>query len=384
MDNRDVRYRQLAEKWMNGTITPEEAEEFSAWYHADAGEDLQIDPGFATSREEIEARLWRRIQKKKKSENRGRYVVLRRVAAACIAAIILLSVYELSQRSTHNKPVVAAKAVERPDVSAPQSAKAVLTLDDGSRYYLDSTETGIITTAGTTPIVKQGDGLLSYEGKNLSAARLIYNTLDVPRGSQVVKIVLSDGTKVWLNAGSTMRFPVSFGISERKVELTGEAYFEVAKETSRKFYVDCNSYRTEVLGTHFNVSAYPDELNGKVTLLEGRVRIGRQHEKKSVVLAPGDQAELSERLQVTSGVDTEVVTAWKEGMFNFDNTNVAAIMRQVSRWYDVEVEYVDDVRDKHFTGKIGRHEKVSEVLGLLEMTDVIHFRIEGRKLRIYR
>jgi ferric-dicitrate binding protein FerR (iron transport regulator) len=195
---------------------------------------------------------------------------------------------------------------------------------------------------------------------------------------------LADGTKVWLNAASSVRFPVAFTGKERKVEITGEAYFEVAKDKTKPFRVKANSSEIEVLGTHFNVNAYDDEASIKTTLLEGKVKIsvpvsGRKSSYKS--LFPGEQAEISKdgKIKVKGHADTEEAVAWMNGHFQFKSADIKTVLRQIARWYDVEIEYRGNI-DLHFTGQLTRNENVSKVLNELMLTGEVHFKIDGRKI----
>jgi len=221
-----------------------------------------------------------------------------------------------------------------------------------------------------------------------------YNTLTNPRGSKIVSINLSDGTKIWLNSESTLRYPVVFNGNERRVELTGEAYFEVAPSfirsgKKRPFYVTANDVTVEVLGTHFNVNNYPDEETIKVTLLEGRVRVGRGQraagKDNSVILKPGEQTSVYQTSQPSQPIPVQIeeVMAWKNGAFYFNGENLQAIMKQLTRYYDVDVEYEGDIPDKHFGGMINRNKNLGEVLNVLELSGV-HFQVEGKKIRVLK
>ncbi|HWK06049.1 MAG TPA: FecR domain-containing protein [Puia sp.] len=296
----------------------------------------------------------------------------------------------------------------------PGGDKAILTLADGSTLALDSAQNGMITRQGNTKILKSGKGQLAYSVNPSADQPVSYNTLSIPRGGQY-QLVLPDGSKVWLNAASSLRFPTAFRGKERKVELTGEAYFEVTKNTSMPFKVSIVSSSTvrqgssvdrqdaggekmeiEVLGTGFNVMAYEDEKNIRTTLLEGAIKLilssGRSPSGGRVPtpsrgggedrrLKPGQQAQLDKqgRMEVIDRADTELAVAWKNGRFQFDDAGIRTIMNQVSRWYDVDIEYNGNVPDKLFTGKISRNVNVSQVLGMLEYAG-LHFQIEGKKI----
>ncbi len=374
------RYLELADKWMSGTITEDEKKEFSEWYNSAMNEELIVDEAVTGSREQLQERIFRRIEAGR-LQPRKRFIprITRYAAAAAIicaiAGTIIFFSYSSGGKNT-GKESPATVSVSS-DIAAPETSRAILTMADGQRIYLDSAGLGTLARVGSADIYSKAAGELLYTTKETASEKLIYNTLTVPRGSKIVNLTLSDGTKVWLNAESSLRFPVIFSLSERRVNVSGEAYFEVAKESRRSFFVECNDFTTEVLGTHFNINAYNDEQSATVSLLEGSVRVTKAN-SAAVTLTPGQQTETN-LLKQSAIADAEAVTAWKDGNFIFRNMNIEAIMRQLSRWYNISVKYDGSVKDKHFTGRIGRQESVAEVLHLLELTDVIHFKIEKNK-----
>ena len=260
---------------------------------------------------------------------------------------------------------------------APGGNKAILTLADGSSIILDSAENGTLTTQGNIKILKL-DGKLSYNKVNKAHSGALYNTISTPRGGQY-QLVLSDGTKVWLNAASSLRFPATFTGKERKVELHGEAYFEVAKNASMPFKVEVNETEVEVLGTHFNINSYEDESAMRTTLLEGSVKINKNH--TSSLLKPGQQAQINKEgvVNIVKNVDVMETVAWKEGNFQFDRDDIYSVMRQIARWYNVEVEYRGTV-SSHFVGTILRSVNLSQVLDMLHLTGEVKFEVKDRKI----
>lgn len=269
----------------------------------------------------------------------------------------------------------------------PGSDKAVLTLADGSTILLDSARNGLLAHQGNTKILQSG-GRLDYNdsAKAAGTGEIQYNTLSTPRGGQY-QIILPDGSKVWLNAASSLRFPVNFAANERRVELTGEAYFEIAKVSSRErtqgplpFRVFVNDIQVEVSGTRFNVMAYQEEKAINTTLLEGSVKVIRAAE--SVLLKPEQQATLSKsgELKVVQ-VDIQQAVAWKNGIFHLTGADIGTIMRQVSRWYDVEVEYTGLIPAGLISGEIPRTMNLSEILKVLDLSGV-KSKLEGRKVII--
>ncbi|SHN40877.1 FecR family protein [Chitinophaga sp. CF418] len=292
----------------------------------------------------------------------------------CSAGAYLLFFNQKQQQPSTNTGSIATKS----DV-APGSNKALLTLSDGSTVALDSAGNQLIRQGATT--IRQRNGLLQYKTQGAESGTT-YNTLTTPRGGQF-RIVLPDGTKVWLNAASSIRYPIAFTQNERRVKITGEVYFEVAPNVAKPFMVDVNSStEIEVLGTHFNVNAYKDEAAINTTLLEGKVRVNT-NQQPGVILKPGQQASLSTNgtLQVFKDIDTAQVIAWKEGWFQFHLANLPEVMRQVSRWYDVEVNYKGNITDAVFEGRIQRDLTLAQMLKILEKYHV-RFHVEGKTITV--
>jgi transmembrane sensor len=290
--------------------------------------------------------------------------------------------------------------------AAPGKNGALLTLADGSTIVLDSAANGALAQQGSTQLIKADNGKLTYSpSTSTGAAReeTVYNTITTPRGRQF-QLILPDGSKVWLNAASSLTYPTAFTGNERKVTLTGEAYFEVTSlpgKTGKKmpFLVDMSTIpggkvngTIEVLGTHFNINAYHDETSIRTTLLEGSVKVSpvfssqlaahnlSRHSGSSQLLSPGQQAQLSnDKLSIVTNPDLEAVTAWKNGVFNFHKSDLPAVMRQLSRWYDVEVVYQGAVPGRLFGGEIERNLHLSKVLKILSKMGV-QCTIEGKKL----
>jgi len=313
-------------------------------------------------------------------------------AAASIVLIISVTIFLNLSKQAATPPVVTANqnATIKGNDIAPGGNKAILTLADGSQINLDSANNGALTQQGNIRVTKLQDGKLVYnqDGSFLSTtAEVAYNTVSTPRGGQY-QLTLADGSQVWLNAASSIRFPASFTGKERKVEITGEAYFEVAKNTAMPFRVSIAGGRqeVEVLGTHFNINAFDDEELIKTTLLEGSVKVSTPSplERVGVRLRPGQQSTLSAdaRINILNAIDTDEVMAWKNGKFQFgEGADVKAVMRQVARWYDVDVEYKGTVTGR-IGGTISRNVNASQVFKMLEMTGTVKFRIEGKKIII--
>jgi len=271
-----------------------------------------------------------------------------------------------------------AKTQPKHDV-LPGGNRALLTLANGKTIYLDNAQNGVLAKEGSTKINKTRDGQLVYEGGKDGTANGVVpmNTITTPRGGQY-QLVLNDGSKVWLNSASSLSFPAVFTGKTREVEITGEAYFEVAKNAAMPFRVKANHTVIEVLGTHFNTMAYNDEAVMKTTLLEGSVKISNNH--YTSMLKPGQQGVTAKNGQIrVVEVDGEYDIAWKNGFFEFNRSNIRQIMNQLARWYDVDVSYQGEVPEDEYVGKIARSAKLSEVLHILQLSHV-HFKMENKKI----
>jgi transmembrane sensor len=303
---------------------------------------------------------------------------LRVAAAASIIGLILLGTFFWFNRAEQWE--VAQTEVKKNGYKndvMPGDNKAVLTLSDGSTIVLDDAQNGTLTHQGATKVVKL-DGKLAYDPAGTGSTEVVYNTISTPRGGQY-QIELTDGSLVWLNAASSLRFPTAFVGKDRRVEITGEAYFEVAKNKSMPFIVSVERSEIQVLGTHFNVMAYKEESNIKTTLLEGSIKF--VHGNNSSLIKPGQQTQLnnSGQIKVLDDIDVDAVIAWKNGNFDFDGVDIETVMRQLSRWYNVEVEY-NKKPDVLFYAEIPRNTKLSEVLHALEYTSKVKFDINGKKI----
>lgn len=259
----------------------------------------------------------------------------------------------------------------------PGTNKAILTLADGSSIILDSTTNGIIAQQGTAAIEKQSNGAIVYNLNGASDGKIMTNTLRTPRGGQY-KLTLPDGTKVWMNAASSITYPAIFTGDKRVVSVTGELYFEVAKNAAHPFIVDVNKESSiEVLGTSFNINAYDNESSSKTTLIEGKVSVRKGDQ--SDILQPGQQARIGNAITIAPKVDIDQILAWKNGNFNFEDMPLSGIMRQLERWYDIEVRYDGPVPDIKFHGKMSRGVALSDVITFLSEND-LKLKLEDRIL----
>ncbi|WP_025144070.1 FecR family protein [Pedobacter jeongneungensis] len=269
---------------------------------------------------------------------------------------------------------------------APGKNKAILTLADGKKISLSDATTGNIAKEAGFSITKTADGQLVYniaESENIEDTRL--NTISTPNGGEW-QIRLPDGSTVWLNAASSIQYPLNIGTAkQRVVKLDGEAYFEVAKDKAHPFIVETDKQSVEVLGTHFNINSYNDEIVTKTTLLEGSVRVSQKNTNQSEILKPGEQSILSVSGIDVKGVDVDEAIAWKNGYFMFNNEKQVSILRKVARWYNVEVEYADpEAKEVMYYGTVSRFEKISKVLRKFEQTGEVRFDIKGNKLIVYK
>lgn len=303
------------------------------------------------------------------------------IVAAAAIMIVMIGGFWLYYKGMHKPnmgPPVAA------DVR-PGGDKAVLTLSNGQHIILDSAANGLLTSQGNTRVEKISGGQLSYkhEAPGKDVAGVLYNTLNTPRGGQY-KLVLPDGTRVWVNAASSITYPTAFRGTERVVELKGEAYFEVVHKAAQPFKVKVGAETIEDIGTAFNINAYSDEPFIATTLLEGKARVTARG--GSLTLQPGQQTRqdnaAGSQLKMYSNTDIEKTIAWKEGKFIFDRDQLPSIMRQLARWYDVKVEYGGGAPEGHFSGSISRGKNLSQVLNMLKASGNIQFSIDNKTILI--
>jgi ferric-dicitrate binding protein FerR (iron transport regulator) len=313
---------------------------------------------------------------------------LRIAAAASIVFILGVGTYLWLVRIS--KTDIAKRENTKPaskQDAAPGGNKAVLILANGNTIVLDNAANGTLANEGNAKVIKTSNGQLVYTapGGEASAA-VTYNTLSTPRGGQY-QLSLPDGSKVWLNSASSITFPTAFTGNERKVSVTGEAYFEIVPlplRTGKKmpFKVDKGNVTIEVLGTHFNVNAYDDEDAMRTTLLEGKVRTSMGNGQWSI-LKPGQQAVIHQsQLTIHDDVDLESIMAWKNGLFHFENADIKTVMRQLSRWYDIEVEYKGAIKNEPLFIEIPRSTNLSDVLKVIESTAGLRVKFEGKKVTV--
>jgi ferric-dicitrate binding protein FerR (iron transport regulator) len=364
----------LAEKWLNGTISEEEKQQFEEWYNRQPG--ASMDWLKDETEDELKKRIFRSVIDQMEEEQPVvRRVTWKRKLSAAAAVLLLLggaAAFLLTTNRTEKQTLAGSTNQE---VIAPSGTKATLTLADGTEIALGSSKNGVIALQGNMTIRKMPDGQIVYDRKP-HAGEILYNTITVPRGSELLSVVLSDGSKVLLNVESTLRYPVTFDEDERQVSVTGEAYFEVSKDASRPFEVEADGVKTAVLGTHFNVNTYRKQV--LVTLLEGAVEVSNDSEDQ--LLQPGQQADAGNTgaIVLNKTPDMEAVMAWKSGLFKLDNSDIYTVMDQLARWYDVDVQVEDGMEGRQFSGLISRNTDLATVLNMLSMTKEVSFRREGR------
>jgi transmembrane sensor len=325
--------------------------------------------------------IWNKISAKT-FQHQGKKVSMafrfRNIAAAIAIAIVGTGLFFILDKKKHTTAESVKRSNDNNDIS-PGSNKAILTLANGTSINLDTAQNGYLTNQSNVKIIKLNTGVLSYKNGTTTDGKVLLNTITTPRGGQY-ELELEDGTRVWLNSASSLIFPTSFVGKERRVELTGEGYFEVAKNSSMPFHVTVNNMDVRVLGTHFNIMSYGDEENINTTLLEGKVNVTVNNVTKS--LNPGKEAVLNkatDNIEINKA-NIDQAVAWKNGEFRFRNTNIKVLMRQVARWYDVDVAYETTATNQYFTASLPRMQNIGELLQTLELTGTIHFKIDNKKI----
>lgn len=374
----------LAEKWRNGTITEAEKIQFNTWYNSFDDTEFIIEA--EGSRIDLEKSINEKIHDKLRIPKRRNsikiYSILAVAATLILTSGILIYLSFNPSLSPGKRPITQSASIIQPGGN-----KATLTLANGQKISLTDTSNGEIAEQSGIAITKTADGQLVYTIKKSSAASAEnqvtqFNTIETPVGGQY-QINLPDGTKVWLNAASSLKYPTQFAAHQRKVELTGEGYFEVSKDKKRPFTVITDKQQVQVLGTHFNVNAYKEEQATKTTLLEGSVKVSNASQQKqgnSKLLSPGEQSTLTQASFQVEKVDIENVIAWKNGYFTFADEDLEVSMRKLSRWYNVDISYQGKFDNISFGGAISRSKSLTEVIQILELTRKVKFKIEGRRI----
>lgn len=391
--------KQLLQKYRLGLCSEEEKQAIEAWYNslADQGEWSWAKSEKQTFKERLKDTIDGNIKMNFIEPTVKKQFRFWRLMAAAVLFLFIAAVplYFLFRPSHADTPVAKHPGKPLKNDVTPGMDGAVLVLAGGNRINIDSTSGNVIAKEGDVNIVKK-NGHLVYENNNgLANANTGFNSIITPRARQF-HFTLADGTGVWLNAASSIRYPVVFNADVREVEITGEVYFEVAQikapgkpEGKIPFIVKINKAnnhggQVEVLGTHFNINAYDDEEFVKTTLVEGKVKVS--HNNQQLLLTPGNQSILDKKgnIRLSKNVDTEQILAWKNGYFSFDKTDIASAMRQLERWYDIKVVFQDGkIPEEYFWGDVSRNSSLSVVLKAFEMSG-IKFMIDGNNVTVLR
>jgi len=381
-------FLELIDRYLAGKASLEE-EQLLLNFFESFQSDMNWDEKLLGARQDLEDKMLARLQDAVHNqsfiESQRKIInfsLVKYVAAAMVVVALIsgITIYSISNKIVKQNLAASKKPTVKQDV-APGTNTAILTLSNGAKFVLNHVKNGILLKSGRVSIRKTKEGQLIYvvdaAKHDKEDMQIAYNTISTPTGGQY-QVILPDGTKVWLDAASSLKFPTAFKGNERTVDLTGEAYFEVTKNAAMPFNVRVNNITVRVLGTHFNIMAYSNEGAIKTTLLEGSVQLTTG--KKSNILKPGQQGVVSKNGEIAVlEVDASQAVAWKNGFFKFDRSNIEEIMNQLSRWYNINVVYEGKIPDDEFVGKIQRSAKLSQVLHILELSDV-HFRIEDKKV----
>jgi transmembrane sensor len=359
----------LLDKYNRGEASPEEIRMVEHWY-------LQIS---ATRQSEpmeldylaVKKRIWKAVYSRtgtRRNIVRWPYYVS---AAAVLAAVVTgIYFYNYPLSTIHHPPIAAVHDI------GPGNNKAFLILENGTQIALSQSANGLLAKQAGAEIMKTAEGKIIYNNvKYPDDKGAVYNAIVTPRGGQY-QLQLPDGTRVWLNAASRLKYPVSFiGLSSRSVELTGEAYFEVARDESRPFIVKNNGLEVKVLGTDFNVNAYSEESFREVTLLKGAIKVN------NTLLKPGEQAQLSKTGKLVIGKGDVEAASWKDGTFKFADTDLNVVLRELGRWYDLDIIYMNGIPDRKFTGYIDRRLSADQALDILKVLK-INLQIKGQTIYV--
>jgi transmembrane sensor len=412
-------------KHLQETITAEEAQTLDQWIAADENNRQQFNRltnsdtlheeliAYGESDRRIKEQVYAQLPEVQDALTAipKRHWMRYASIAAVIVALGFISMWYWWPEKTVTKDVPAQQTPVAANIPAGGN-KATLTLADGTVIDLDKAGVGTIAKEGKTTVNKKEDGQLEYKsGIGNRESAITYNLLSTPRGGQY-QLLLPDGSKVYLNAASSIKYPTAFTGNERRVEVTGETYFEVTKDPNRPFKViilppsggiegGVRRGEVEVMGTHFNINAYGDETAIVTTLLEGKIRISAISESGSQsagtniknrqpvsgnrqLLLPGEEAQINSKTGITirKNVDTEAAVAWMKGFFDFHNANIKTVMKQVSRWYNVEVQYMNAIPAQTFEGSLDRNIPLNELVDLLQKMGPAKFRIEGRTIKV--
>lgn len=374
----------LFEKHLNGTGTPEELELLENFIDGMELPDNSWEDKFG-----IQSEVYNEIRSRLEVSKQSRLVEMlprrrnwRWLKAAAIALIVASSglVYVLVKNKSQNTSNQLAGTTS----ILPARNTATLTAGNGKKVVLDQVKAGAVLSEDDAAVKKQSDGLLVYnQSSAIATGQADQNQLSTPKGG-VYAVVLSDGTKVWLNSATTLTYPAVFTGNTRSVKLSGEAYFEVAKNKEKPFYVEFEHSQIKVLGTHFNISSYNDDATQVVTLIEGAVQVNAG--EKQALLKPGQQAVLSGQNKsiAVSDADIDNAMAWRNNVFIFNDEPITEVMKKIARWYNVEIQYDGDFSTDKLGGTFNRNKPIENLLSNISSVDKVHFKIEGRRIIVMK
>lgn len=392
----------LLDQYLDGTISEADRKMLMDWFDSFSDEEVNVLTTKECSSASVREDIWRAIEArtamkavgKTQADNKrlsGSFRSLYKTAAAACLVLAALTWWAVANRDHAKKQPTPEMAVKKSGAPSGDHNGAILTLSSGQRVVLDSAGMGQIAQQGTAQVIQQGGQIRYLHANNQGAAVTAYNTMTTPRGKQFA-LVLPDGTKVWLNAASSITYPVQFAANRRSVQLTGEAYFEVAHVTAADhktripFDVQSGQLNVEVLGTHFNIKNYPEDRDVKTTLLEGSVQVHYGNNGAMRKMVPGQQATVKrtdpDAISLEE-VDTRQAIAWKNGLFYFKDEPLGDILEQVSRWYDVAAGADPAKIRLRFSGVVSKRARLADLLAVLSATGVVQFKISDNKVYGY-
>ena len=382
--------QKLVEKYLHNAASADETEKLFQWYRAEMKTDSEWNFDEQEDENKLKSFIFSQIELADSTDNRfiGTSKFYSLAVAASVLVFLVSGLYFLIKTDDIKTGKIPVKVALKPVVNdiQPGGIKAILTLSDGKKVVLDDSQNGVVLNQGGIKIHKNSQGVIEYtliesdiqkSKTEIREIQTVYNTIQTPVGGKF-QLNLADGSKVWLNSASSLRFPVFFAGNTREVELKGEAYFEVSKNEDKKFSVRSGNQTVEVLGTHFNINAYSDEPSITTTLIEGAVRVIELNSKKSQILRPGEQSKVDREIRIHRK-DTQAEVAWKDGYFYFENASIETVMRQLGRWYGITARYETELPEHHFEGAIATNLTLLEVLEILQKSN-IHFRLEGKEV----
>lgn len=379
------RLKYLLENYSGAGLSDPELAELESWYNQIDYGEKELDQYILEvgGQEVLVDRMHEDFKHKIYKQPNIKSISITKMVAMAAAVLLVVSAGIYLYQSQSINPASRLSQEAEVSVIMPGGNKAVLTLANGRQINLETASNGQLAETDGVEVKKSADGQVLYRVISGINSTPEINTISTPNGGQY-QIILTDGTKVWLNAASSLRYPTVFSGNERVVELEGEAYFEVKENQKSPFLVISNNQKVKVLGTHFNIKSYPDDPVIKTTLLEGRVQVSANSSNEGKMLVPGQQALFDGNQITVHNGDLKEAMAWKNGYFMFKDEDIYAIMNQVSRWYNVEVVYIGKFENKRFGGYVSRSKKIKDLLDIMESTKGIHFKIEGRKVTVMR